>query len=72
MSTKSEEDYAAVFKYIKEKFPMFSPQVAMSDYEKGLRNAIKKVFTTESNSIRIGGCFFHYCQVSILIYSILL
>lgn len=68
MQGKRGEDYEAVYREIKNRFPEEKPHVGMSDFEQGLRTALQKVFTDPK--IEMGGCLFHHFQV--LAYSTLL
>lgn len=60
MDGKKKESYQKVFDFLKSEHPDLSPQVAMADYEKGLRWAIREVF---GDTIDIRGCYFHYDKV---------
>lgn len=56
MTHKTKKCYLAVLKYIKAK--VFDPEAAefMTDFETGMRSAIKKCFP----SAIIRGCWYHY------------
>ncbi|CAG5073533.1 Protein of unknown function [Cotesia congregata] len=58
MSNKDEECYTNIFSFIKKKFPTFTPQSYMSDFEIGLHNAIERIFP----EIMPRHCYFHYAQ----------
>ncbi|XP_074096696.1 uncharacterized protein LOC141525899 [Cotesia typhae] len=58
MSNKEEECYTNVFSYIKKEFPTFKPQSYMSDFEKGLHNAIERNFP----EIMPRHYYFHFAQ----------
>lgn len=59
MTRKTAESYSAVFKYIEEKLHFkFKPVEFMTDYEDGMRLAIKRRWP---NAI-IKGCWFHFCR----------
>jgi hypothetical protein len=54
MEGKSSEAYLAVFRLLKEMFPMFDPSVFTGDFERALWAAFAAIF----NAI-FGGCLFH-------------
>lgn len=56
MTRKTAESYFAVFKFIEEKLFKFEPTEMMTDYEEGLRLAIKNRWP----NTRIRGCLWHY------------
>lgn len=59
MTRKTSQCYSAVFKYIEEKMNFkLKPAEFMTDYEEGMRLAIKKRW---SNAV-IRGCWFHFCR----------
>ena len=58
MTNKDEELYTAVIIKIKELIPQLQPTKAMSDWERGSRNAFKHVYP----ETRLYGCWFHYTQ----------
>ena len=58
MTNKDEELYTAVIITIKELIPQLQPTKAMSDWERGSRNAFKHVYP----ETRLYGCWFHYTQ----------
>lgn len=58
MSRKTTESYLAVFKFIEQKLFKFQPTVFMSDYEDGLRKAIRECWP----NVTIRGCWFHFCR----------
>lgn len=56
MTRKTAEAYRAVFKYIEEELAFeFAPSEFMTDYEDGLRLAIRQQWP----NVRIRGCWFH-------------
>lgn len=59
MTRKTQEAYCSVFQYIEENVCHLRPNSFMTDYETGLRNALRFVYTIA----KIEGCWFHYCQV---------
>lgn len=58
MTKKSEAAYIAVFKYIEENIWKLQPKCFMTDYECGMRNALKIVHP----KAKLSACWFHYCQ----------
>ncbi|XP_066590830.1 uncharacterized protein [Prorops nasuta] len=57
LDTKKQEFYISVFKFIKsEILPDFKPEICITDFEKGLQNAIAVTFC----SVKMQGCYFHY------------
>lgn len=56
MTRKTAESYFAVFKYIEDHLIELEPTETMTDYEDGLRLAIKNRWP----SARIRGCLWHY------------
>ena len=58
MKGKKQKWYEAAFRKVKEIIPNFDPKEGNGDFEKGLRNAAQKIFS----SLRLRGCFFHYNQ----------
>lgn len=59
MTKKTKKAYLAVFKYIEDKLFKLKPAQFMTDYEDGMRSAIRKYW---SSNVTIRGCFFHFCQ----------
>lgn len=59
MERRTGDDYEAVLKEIKTKFPGMKVKYSMADYEIGIRNALEKVFP----GIQHCGCIFHLFQV---------
>lgn len=57
MTKKSADCYAAVFNYIKNHVFDLKPAMIMTDWEAGMRCAIRTCFP---NSI-LKGCWYHYC-----------
>ncbi|XP_037813343.1 uncharacterized protein LOC119604655 [Lucilia sericata] len=58
MSKKSEEAYTHMLHYLKSNILDLQPNRVITDYENGLRNAIKKLYPT----VKLVGCWFHYTQ----------
>lgn len=58
MSHKSAECYTAVFKFVEDKIFKFEPTVIMTDWETGLRCALRNYFS----GVTLKGCWFHYCS----------
>ena len=58
MSGKKEGLYHEVFQKISELAPTLSPEVAMSDYESAIGNALMTIFP----NVRLTACRFHYGQ----------
>lgn len=58
MTRKTSVAYMAVFKFIEEKLFKLQPAEFMTDYEDGMRLAIRKRWGT----VVIRGCWFHYCR----------
>lgn len=57
MSRKTAHLYTKVFKYIEKKLFKMSPSSFMTDFELGMRKAIRDVYP---NAI-LNGCWYHYC-----------
>lgn len=57
MTSKSKECYAAVFKYIEEHVFEMQPDEIITDFEEGLRGAIKDQWA----DVELRGCWYHYC-----------
>lgn len=57
MTRKTEAAYSHLFKKIEDQWKI-SPVAATTDYEKALRNAIRKKYSL----IKLIGCWFHFCQ----------
>lgn len=57
MSRKTAASYKAVFKYVEKVFEL-KPNLIMTDFENGLRKAIKQVYPKAT----LKGCWFHYCS----------
>lgn len=58
MFNKSAGAYQHLFGFINQNILKLEPQSFMTDYEPGLRKALKTVFP----SAILKGCWFHYCQ----------
>lgn len=58
MTRKTTQSYVALFKYIEENIFELEPTEFMTDYEDGMRLAIKTRWPT----VKIRGCWFHYSQ----------
>lgn len=56
MTCKTTEAYCSVFKFIEEKLFLFEPAMFMTDFEEGMRSAIRKCWP----NVMIKGCWFHY------------
>lgn len=56
MTRKTAEAYRAVFKCIEERLFELKPAEFMTDYEEGMRSAIKKHWP----NVVIRGCLFHF------------
>lgn len=65
MSTKLQAPYVALFEKIKSIWPEFQPKLFINDFEKGLKNALRQVF---SNEVKHVGRYFHYGNVSVLFF----
>lgn len=57
MNSKKYNLYKEIFKYLRKELKIKASKV-MSDYEKGMRKAIRAVWS----SCEVCGCLFHYCQ----------
>lgn len=58
MTRKTTEAYVALFAFIAEKVCILNPVSFMTDYEAGMRNAIRTSFPACAPK----GCYFHYTQ----------
>lgn len=58
MSRKTKSAYLAVFKYIEENIFLMAPTKLMTDFENGMRSALKTVYP----SAELSGCWFHMLQ----------
>lgn len=58
MTRKTEESYKAVFEYIHNNIIQLDGKAFMSDYEKAMRNALKKLFPNS----KMDACWFHFTQ----------
>lgn len=56
MTHKTSEIYTAVFRYIEENILNTKPTIAMTDYEDGLRKAIKECWS----NVDLRGCWWHH------------
>lgn len=56
MNRKTPECYMAVFRFIEKKLLKLEPFIVMTDYEDGLRKAVKKCWP----NVSIRGCWWHY------------
>lgn len=61
MTNKTNEAYHDVFKFIEQKSFKLEPSLCMTDYEDGMRSAIKKMWP----NCDVRGCKFHYKQAII-------
>lgn len=58
MSSRKTESYEAVFKYIEDNVFKLEPSGLMTDWEAGMRKALRICFPNAD----LRGCWFHYCQ----------
>lgn len=58
MTRKTSMCYLAIFEFIEEKIFKLKPAEIMTDYEDGMRLAIKKRWI----GVVIRGCWFHFCR----------
>lgn len=58
MNSKKRVSYEALFQFIEEKLLNLMPKSFHTDYEAGLRAALRNVY----EGIELKGCWFHYCQ----------
>lgn len=58
MSRKTTECYTEVFEFIEKEVFKLQPAELMTDFEKGLRKSITKVYP----NTEVRGCWFHFCQ----------
>lgn len=58
MNSKKSECYESIFQHIEMSAMKLKPKTFHSDYESGLRKAIRNVYS----GVKIIGCWFHYCQ----------
>lgn len=58
MSTKTENAYAAVFRYLNDNVMDLKCSMFMTDYERALRNGLASVIP----DAKITSCWFHFCQ----------
>lgn len=58
MTKKSTEAYKAVFAYINDNIFDLNASSFMTDYESGLRKALKEMYPTA----KMVSCWFHFCQ----------
>lgn len=56
MTRRTAKAYREVFKYIENNIFKLEPTSFMTDFEKGMRLAIKQVYKTA----KLNGCWFHY------------
>lgn len=56
MTRKTAESYLAIFEFIEERLFKFEPKEFMTDFEEGMRSAIRKRWP----NVRIRGCWFHF------------
>lgn len=57
MTNKTAECYTAVFNFIKNNIFDLKPAIIMTDWETGLRCAIRTCFPNST----LKGCWYHYC-----------
>lgn len=58
MTRKTSQSYVALFEYIETKLFKLNPTNMMTDFENGLRKAIKQCWPNCS----LHGCWFHFCR----------
>lgn len=58
MAKKTQASYAALFQYIERNVCQLEPKAFMTDYEAGLRKALREVYP----DCDIDGCLFHFKQ----------
>lgn len=58
MTRKTAKCYAALFAFIEEELVELKPKEIMTDYESGMRAAIRKCWPTAT----LRGCWFHFCR----------
>jgi hypothetical protein len=59
MTRKTCMAYTLVFRLLKKFCPGLNPDIIITDYEKAMRNALRRVFPNAA----LVGCYFHYSQV---------
>lgn len=57
MTSKSKECYAALFQYVNEHIFEMQPDEFITDFEEGMRAAIKDQWP----DVILRGCWYHYC-----------
>lgn len=57
MTRRTSICYQSVFKYINQNVLKLEPREIVTDFESGLRHAIRKSFP----NARLRGCWYHYC-----------
>lgn len=57
MTKKSAECYTALFQFLEEKVFKLEPSEIITDFEGGMRKALKQVYSTAT----LRGCWYHYC-----------
>lgn len=58
MSNKSEACYSHVFDYIQKNVCSLKCAIFVTDYERAMRNALKKLYPQSQQT----SCWFHFCQ----------
>lgn len=58
MTRKTADCYSALFKFIEKKLFKLRPTEMMTDFEEGMRLAIRKYWP----NVILRGCWFHYCR----------
>lgn len=58
MTKRTAKSYEALFRFIERKVFRLKPSEIITDFEGGLRKALKIVYP----NIILRGCWFHYCQ----------
>lgn len=61
MTHKSEKCYTHLFQYIRDNIINLEGNSFMTDFEKSMRNALRKIFP----NIKYYNCWFHFCQAVI-------
>lgn len=57
MTNKTSTCYQSVFKFIEKNVLKLEPDEIITDFERGLRHAIREYFP----KTRLRGCWYHYC-----------
>ena len=62
MPRRTTNDYKAVLKFIKGRWPLLSPKTVICDFEKALHRGVEIVFDSS-----VQGCYFHFTQVYLVV-----